>query len=308
MARLQQKHSARYRVSVAVRVSFAISLLAASANLAQARSLAQIEQSKELRICIAPVHPAIATVEPPACRDKCEFSGPAYEQTLVFAKFLGKGIRPKFLRVEWDEQFFNKEGKTVREGSYTPELLAAAKCDLYPSNLTKNEWRMKKLDFVTVFPSRLMVIVSSAMKGKLKAPPDLAGKTAAVEKDTSFHTWLQVQNQTTYANNPVKLELLGTTESLLAVEAGKVDFTIADSDIAIWAVRHELKSATTAFPVGATDELGWGFRKDDKDLQAAAQKFIDDQRKNPGSEVNYIWKKHFGRTLTEFIALMVAVK
>lgn len=308
MARLQQKHSARYRVSVAVRVSFAISLLAASANLAQARSLAQIEQSKELRICIAPIHPSAATVEPPACRDKCEFSGPVYEQSLVFAKFLGNGIRPKFLRVDWDQHFFNKEGKTVREGSYTPELLASAKCDLYPGNLTKNEWRLKKLDFVTVFPSRMMVIVAKEMKAKIKTAADLAGKTAAVEKDTSFHTWLQAQNQTTYAADPVNLELLGTTDSLLAVEAGKADFTIADSDIAIWAVRHELKSATTAFPVGPIDEIGWGFRKDDKDLQAAAQKFIDVQRRNPDSELNSIWKKHFGRTLTEFIALMVAVK
>ncbi|MBK6639455.1 MAG: transporter substrate-binding domain-containing protein [Rhodocyclaceae bacterium] len=308
MARLQQKHSARYRVSVAVRVSFAISLLAASANLAQARSLAQIEQSKELRICIATIHPSAATVRTPGVPRQVRVFRSGLRTVPGLRQIPGNGIRPKFLRVDWDQHFFNKEGKTVREGSYTPELLASAKCDLYPGNLTKNEWRLKKLDFVTVFPSRLMVIVSSAMKGKLKAPPDRAGKTAAVEKDTSFHTWLQVQNQTTYANNPVKLELLGTTDSLLAVEAGKVDFTIADSDIAIWAVRHELKSATTAFPVGATDELGWGFRKDDKDLQAAAQKFIDDQRRNPDSELNSIWKKHFGRTLTEFIALMVAVK
>lgn len=285
-----------------------VCLSGAYAPFAQGRSLAEIEQSKELRICIAPVHPATATAEPAACRDKCTFSGPVYEETLAFSRYLGKNIRPRYQRVDWDEQFFNKEGKTVREGSYTPELLSTAKCDLYPSNMTKNEWRLKKLDFVTLFPSRMMVIVSQTTKAKLKTAADLAGKAAAVEKDTSFHTWLQAQNQTTYATDPVKLELLGTQESLLAVENGKADFTITDSDIAIWAVRHELKSATTAFPVGPIDEIGWAFRKDDKDLQAAAQQFVNEQRRNPDSEVNGIWKKHFGRSLTEFIALMASVK
>ena len=43
-------------------------------------------------------------------------------------------------------------------------------------------------------------------------------------------------------------------------------------------------------------------------MSQAAQKFIDVQRRTPDSELNSIWKKHFGRTLTEFIALMVAVK
>src|SRR5450830_1691681 len=77
-----------------------------------ARSLAEIKQSKELRICIAPIHPAYATAEPAACRDKCKFTGPVYEESMIFAQSLGKGIQAKLLRVDWDEQFFNKDSET----------------------------------------------------------------------------------------------------------------------------------------------------------------------------------------------------
>ncbi|MBK6905948.1 MAG: transporter substrate-binding domain-containing protein [Rhodocyclaceae bacterium] len=281
---------------------FAVS--AGTVTSSHARSMGEIERSKELRICISPIDPSVASAVPAKCRDKCAFSGPVHEQALSFASSLGKGIQAKFLRVDWDEQFFNKEGKTVLDATYTPELLASGKCDLYPSNLTRNEWRMKKIDFVTLFPSRMMVIVSSAMKGKLKAAPDLAGKTAAIEKGTSYETWLREQNRTSYAASPVKVLLLDMKESLSAVEVGKADFTLADSDAAIWAVRHQLKNATTAFTVGPTDEIGWAFRKEDKDLQAAAQKFVDEQRKSDTSSFNQIWEKYFGISLNKFVSLI----
>ncbi|MBI3230146.1 MAG: transporter substrate-binding domain-containing protein [Burkholderiales bacterium] len=203
---------------------------------------------------------------------------------------------------------FQQKGKTVWEDAYTPKLLASGKCDFYPSNLTKTEWRQKKLDFITLFPSRMMVVIPKGKQAQIKDVNDLAGKTAAIEKDTSFHTWLMAQNQAAWSTNPVKLTLLSTQESFAAVEAGTIDFTITDSDIAIWAAHHQFKNSKTAFPVGPADEIGWAFRKEDKDLQAAAQSFFEQQRKNPNSEINQIWKRHFGRSLTEFITLMALVK
>lgn len=275
---------------------------------AQARSLSEIIKSKELRICISFLHPALGTAEPTSCRENCKISGAVYEESLAFTRSLGRGIQPRFLRVNWDEQFFNKEGKTVREGTYTPELLASGQCDLYPSNLTKNEWRLKKMDFVMLFPSRMMVIVNNWKKPLFKNSMDLAGKFVAVEKDTSFHTWLEQQNELVHIDNPILIKLMNSADSLAAVDAGKVDFTLLDSDMAMWSARHQLKNATVTFPVGTTDEIGWAFRKEDKDLQSAAQKFLNSQRKDANSELNKIWKNHFGRTLTEFIALMMSVK
>lgn len=274
----------------------------------QARSLAEITKSKELRVCIAPIHPTLATVEPADCSDKCKFSGPAYDESVALAKSLGKGIQAKVIRLNFDEQFFNHEGKTDRDGHYTPERLASGKCDLYNSHLTKNEWRLKKVDFVVLYPSRVLVIASRPMKAQLKTVADLAGKTTGTEKDTSFHTWLQEQNRTAFAADPIKIKLMSTADSLAALDAGGLDFILADSTQAIWMTRHELKNAVVAFPVGPTLENGLAFRKEDKDLQAATQSFLDEQRKNPTSDLNRIWWRHFGRTLTEFIALIASIK
>ena len=107
-------------------------------GLAQARSLAEIQQSKEFRVCIAPIHPALAEVSPPECWEQCTFTGQMYDEVVAFAATLGPDITLKFFRVLWDAQFHNREGKTVREASYTPELLASGTCDVYPTHLTNS--------------------------------------------------------------------------------------------------------------------------------------------------------------------------
>ncbi len=126
----------------------ALLLIGAMALPCCARSLDEIRKTKELRICITATHPAYATAEPANCREECKFTGPVYEETRAFALSLGNGVRGKYLRVAWDEQFFDKEGKSDRAAAYTPELLASGKCDLYASNMTKNEWRLKKMDII----------------------------------------------------------------------------------------------------------------------------------------------------------------
>ena len=149
------------------------------------RSLEEIRKTKEIRVCISPIHPSVSSAQPEGCREDCQFAGPAYESAMAFASYLGSDIAPRVWRVGWDEQFFGKNGATERESGDTPELLASGACDFYPNNLAKNEWRLKKMDFITLFPNRRMVVVSRAARGRFNSMGDLAGKTAAVEKDTS---------------------------------------------------------------------------------------------------------------------------
>ena len=289
------------------RISWPLGLLAAFALAPSvlARPLAEILKSNELRACIFSEAPAVASATPPGCRDRCQFSGPVVEEVLAFARHLGKDMRVRTLRVDWDEQFFDASGKTDREASYTPQLLASGRCDLYPSNLTKNAWRLKKLDFVTLFPSRMMVVAHVSTKARLRAVVDLAGQRAAVVKNSSYHTWLEEQNAKLFATKPVRIELVATTdEATQAVDAGKVDFTLLDSDGAIWTTRHQLKQAHVAFPVGPKDEIGWAFRKQDKDLQAAVAEFFVAQKSRDDSEFNQIWTRHLGLGLNKFIAVV----
>jgi membrane-bound lytic murein transglycosylase MltF len=277
-------------------------------EVVQARSLTEIQQSKEFRVCIVPVHPAYAEVTPPECWEQCTFTGPVYEEVVAFAATLGAEVQLKVRRVVFDAMFHNQEGVTVREASYTPALLASGTCDVYPTHLTKTAWRLTKLDIVTLFPSRMMVIVNTAAKGQFHTAADLAGKVAAVEKDTSQHSWLQDQNTSTYAANPVRIILMPFNDGVRAVDAGEVDFTLLDTDAAIWSTRHQFKQAMVVFPVGPTEEIGWGFRKDDKDLQAAVQAFFETQKAMATSPLNQIWERAFGLTLTKFERLVRATQ
>jgi len=287
---------------------YAVICMIAAYSQANAKSLEEIIKSKELRICIAYPYDPFVQLESENCREDCKFSGIFYEESVAFANSLGADIEPRFIRVDWDEQFFNKEGKTVLDDSYTPELLSSGKCDIYPNNLTKTDWRLKKMDILTLYPSRMMVIVHKSKKSQFKSPADLAGKTVLLEKNTSYHTWMEEQNKTVYAANPVKIEFMLETPARKEINSGKDAFMIADADVAIWATRNVIKDSVVVFPIGSADEIGWGFRKEDKELQAAAQKFFDNQRTNPDSVLNTIWKNYFGRSLTEFIALMMSVK
>ena len=225
-------------------------------GLAQARSLAEIQQSKEFRVCIAPIHPSLAEVTRADCWEQCTFTGPVYEEVVAFAATLGAEVQLKVRRVVWDTQFHNREGVTVREASYTPALLASGTCDVYPNHLTKTAWRLTKLDFVTLYPNRMMVLVNRAHQAQFRTPADLAGKVAAIEKDVSQHGWLQDQNISAYAANPVRLTLMPFNDGIKAVDAGEVDFTMMDSDQAMWATRYQFKNTVVAFPVGPLEEVG----------------------------------------------------
>jgi hypothetical protein len=77
--------------------------------------------------------------------------------------------------------------------------------------------------------------------------------------------------------------LLDTVNSIQAVDKGEIDFTLLDSDMAIWVTRYQFKNAMVAFPVGPTDDIGWAFRKQDTDRQTAVQAFFDSQKASASS-------------------------
>jgi ABC-type amino acid transport substrate-binding protein len=173
--------------------------------------------------------------------------------------------------------------------------------------MARNDWRLNKIDIVTLFPNRKMVIVKRSESDRFKAVTDLAGKTATVEKNTSYHTWLLEQNQLIFSAHPITIRLLPVDEGFRAVASSEADFTIIDADAAIWAIRDQYAEMDMAFAVGPTDEIGWAFRKEDKDLQEAARLFFEQQRVDSNSELNRIWQKYYGMALTGFIDLVSSI-
>lgn len=303
------------RFSTFFSLSFCTVMLIASAmtifwfpSPSLARPLQEILSSGELRVCFAPIHPSVVSAEPGDCRGDCRFSGPAYEAAQAFAAFLGSDVGITGVRVDWDEQFFDENGHTIHDAAYTPALLASGKCDIYPNNLTRSNWRLDKMAIATMFTNRLIVLVNAENAARFRGPSDMGGKIAAVETDTSFHIWLQQENSTTFAANPVDIRLMPTTEVLRNLDAGLADFTVIDADAAFWIIRQQYPSLHMAFPVGAINEVGWGLRKQDTELLEAVELFFSQQRSDNTSSLNQIWQRHYGMSLNQFIGLLGSIQ
>jgi membrane-bound lytic murein transglycosylase F len=278
------------------------------ADLALARGLEQILQTGELRACIAPVTPSYATFEDEQCREDCRVSGPVPRVVRAFVDSLGQKVRPVFHRLEWDQQFHNSSGVTVLEGEYTPHHLQSEHCDIYPSHLTKNAWRQKKMDFVVLFPNRMMVITLKKRLSEFQSEADLAGKNIAVAQHTSLHGWAREQNRTVYRDDPMILVLIPHGQELPTVAAGNADFTVLDAEVSLWESTQRYTQMGVALPVGEIDEIGWGLRKQDQDLRRAVQDFFNAQIADETSTLNKVWKEEYGLSLGQFHLLIQATR
>jgi membrane-bound lytic murein transglycosylase F len=272
---------------------------------AEGRSLEEIQKTKELRACIPFVSSMQGKAEPQGCRDNCTMTGDTPNLVQAFAASLGGDIKVKAVSIGWEEQFTNKEGKVVQEQSYTPELFASATCDFYATGLAKNAWRSKKMDFVMVNPSRLEIVVNQSNKGALQSPSDLKGKSVATYANSAYHSWILEQNKSAYKDSPVQMKFVDDeNQAMKAIEDGNVDFTILVAEDALPMAGHQYPHSKVAFPVGPILEMGWTFRQEDKNLQAAADRFLREQRGDKNSLLNKQFKAIYDMDVGEFSAMV----
>ncbi len=157
------------------------------------------------------------------------------------------------------------------------------------------------MDFVMVNPSRLEIVVNQSNKAAMRTRADLKGKSVATYKDSAYHTWVLDQNQGDYKDSPVRVDFVDNeNEAMKAVEEGKADFTILVAEDALPMAGPQYPHTAVAFPVGAILEMGWTFRKKDKDLQAAADKFLRAQRYDKKSLLNKQFKALYNMDVGEF--------
>jgi len=268
-----------------------------------ARSLEDIRASEELRICVAPIHPSAVSIEPQGCSNDCIFSGPAVEAATAFAKTFGK-VTPVLKQVTWDEQFQDASGVTAVDATYTPALFADGTCDLMPSHLTITDWRLTKMNIVPLFENRMIVMLNSDNADKIKDLSDLAGKTTAAGMSTSFHVWLERQNNETFADNPIQILDGDLLDAFAELDSGQIDFVLADVNAALWLIRNRMPNAEVGFAIGEGQQIGWGVRLEDHELAASLEAFFRDQKSSQTSELNRIWEAHFGVTLSRFETLV----
>jgi len=287
-------------------VCLAVSLVLGTLSEAAARPLDEIRRSGELRLCVATSNPPDGVVSPEGCTGYCEFTGLVRDLSDAFAKTLG--VSTRFWVSSWDEFFQNADGVTVKDAAYTPELFVAERCDMIASPLVALDWRLLKMDMTCFVPSRMVIVVPKDRADDFAGIEDLAGKTVAVEQSMSLHSWIEDQNATVLAADPVEISFRDYKDSIAAVDAGEVDFTVVAILDALWQTRHQAENAVVAFAVGPIDEGCWGYPKGADDMAAEMAAFFADQRGDADSDLNRIWTEYFGYSFFEFLRIVSAVR
>lgn len=284
----------------------AAGLVLGTLSEAGARPLDEIRRSGELRLCVATSNPPDGVVSPEGCTGYCEFTGLVRDLSDAFAKTLG--VSTRFWVSSWDEFFQNADGVTVKEAVYTPELFVAERCDMIASPLVALDWRLLKMDMTCFVPSRMVIVVPKDRAGDYAGIEDLAGKTVAVEQSMSLHSWIEDQNATVLAADPVEISFRDYKDSIAAVDLGEVDFTVVAILDALWQTRHQAENAVVAFAVGPVDEGCWGYPKGADDIATEIAAFFADQRGDADSDLNRIWTEYFGYSFFEFLRIVSAVR
>lgn len=272
-------------------------------NVAAATTLQSITNRGVLRACLAPIDPALVRITPEQCQSDCEFSGLVVDQVRAFANTL-PGVELQLIEVGWAEQFENNEGIVEKATSYTPRLLQNGTCDIYVSNLSQLPWRGTKVSIVPLFQNRMIVMIKPQNVAEFPDLRALAGKTASIEEQSSFHTWLIERNAADFNDSPITVQLAGSNAPFDQVVSGDIDFTITDADIAVFAMKSRPALLTPAFAVGPIQQLGWGVEIGATQLQESIANFFHHQRADVNSPLNKAWIAHLGITINEFESLV----
>lgn len=251
-------------------------------GVAMGRTLEDVRASNELRICVVGSSAAFY-----------QANGEA------FARHLGVKAVVTPLK-SWDDQFRNRDGQVVRDGRYLARPLENGECDLFPNDLHVLDWRLTKMDLVPYYTVRKMIVAQQRLRHSVRSPADLGGLRAAVQKGTSYDTWLSAENATTYRDKPVQIAHHPTLESVQRVSQGLADFTVTGSEGAFkWIRSGEYDNLDLLFPVDDIVSVGWGIAPSAGDLREALQNYFDDSLR-VGSELDRSWQRYYGISRTEY--------
>jgi len=280
---LQSCHMAFPCVSAPLRVATSALLTwLVLTGSAQGRSLEDVRTSNQLRVCVAGSSAAFYRANAEA-----------------FARHLGVPAVVKPLKA-WDDQFQNRDGQVDRDGRYVARLLENGECDLFPNDLHLLDWRLSKMDLVPYYTVRKMIVAHQRLRATVRTPADLAGLRAAVQKGTSYDTWLTHENTTTYQAKPVQIDHHPTLESVQRVSRGLADFTVTGSEGAFkWIRSGDFENLDLLFPVDDIVSVGWGIAPSSGEFREVLQRYFDDSLR-VGSELDRSWQRYYGISRTEY--------
>ncbi|MCJ7618536.1 MAG: transporter substrate-binding domain-containing protein, partial [Desulfobacterales bacterium] len=125
----------------------------------------------------------------------------------------------------------------------------------------------------------------------IRCPEDLAGKTVHIRDGTSYEEGLK-----SLKNKGIDLEIklhddLSTEELIRQVAEGKIEVTIADSNIALLNQRY-YPQAVLACPISEQEFLGWAVNRNARNLLYQINCFFKTIKEN--GKFNEIYNKYYG--------------
>jgi len=135
------------------------------------------------------------------------------------------------------------------------------------------------------------MLVARADEDKLNTPQDLKGRTVVVRPASSYRNSLEkLKGDGIDLKISDAPETMETEEIIDRVASGEYDLTVADTQILSIeeSYRDDIKGI---FPISGKISQGWAVRKDDTELLAAINKFLDKEYR--GLFYNITYKKYF---------------
>ncbi len=183
-----------------------------------------------------------------------------------------------------------------------PALLKG-KVDLVAAGLTITPQRMKLVDFTEPYLTGVDEVLVTSNEAQVPAGLEgLAGKKIYVRKSSSYYTSLQALNRRLRKKGlaPVKIipadPTLATEDILEMVNAGIVDYTIADSHLArLWAQMLPAIKVHYKLKVRTGGKLAWMVRKNNPKLKASLNRFIRRHRRGT-LKGNIYFNRYFKKT------------
>lgn len=150
--------------------------------------------------------------------------------------------------------------------------------DIISATLTKTPQRRKRYNFgPTYFEVQEQVVCNRALHKTERFPKDieeLANVSVEVGEKTSYEETLKNLIEDGFDINMSVVPDLATEELLERVSKGKVDCTVADSNIFAINLRY-FTNLAMAFNISGTEELGWIIPKNADDLKQDMYKWIN---------------------------------
>ena len=198
-----------------------------------------------------------------------------YELAKAFADYLGVKLNVQIIE-DWEEMI--------------PALESGAGAFI-AAGMTITPNRQKQASFSDGYMDIQQHIISRRNQAKIKKMEDLSGKTIHVRTGTSYHDRLkELQKQ----GVDFTIELhpdLPTEELVQRVDKGDIEFTVADSNVALLSRRHYPGAIMTG-AISDLQQLGWAVHPEALRLKAKINSFFKIIKRN--GKYNEIYNKYYG--------------